>query len=163
MECPMAARQPARLLSRAFELRKISMRLSISHGDKRFHQRPDRQLTLRMLPPLRDHLAVLIKKQIGQIRIVELAGQHRCRRLRMQILRRCMCRRGARAHTQHDDYSRYKVPFGYGIQRYVTVCWILSFVWRVMISSESNFANDRLKLAMFWEKNCGSASFVIDR
>ena len=81
----------------------------------------------------------------------------------MQILRRCMCRRGARAYTQHDNYSRYKVPFGYGIQRYVTVCWILSFVWRVMISSESNFANARLKLAMFCEKNCGSASVALDR
>ncbi len=139
------------------------MRLSIRNGNKRFHQRSNRHLALRMLPALRDHLAILIKKQIGEIRIVELAGQHCRGRLRMQILRRCMCRRGARAHTQHDDYSRYKVPFGYGIQRYVTVCWILSFVWRVMISSESNFANARLKLAMFCEKNCGSASFVIDR
>jgi hypothetical protein len=81
----------------------------------------------------------------------------------MQVLRRCACWRDAWAHAQHDDYSRYKVPFGYGIQRYVTVCWILSLVWRAIISSESNFAKARLKLAMFCEKNCGSASFVTDR
>ena len=73
----MAAQQPACFLSRTLELRKGSMCLSISHGDKGFHQRSDRQFALRMLPALRDHLAILIKKQIGEIRIFELAGQHR--------------------------------------------------------------------------------------
>ena len=52
------------------------MCLPISHGDKGFHQRANRQLALRMLPALRDHLAVLIKNQIREVGIVELAGQH---------------------------------------------------------------------------------------
>jgi len=159
----MAARQPAGLLSRALEHREISMHLPIGRGDKGFHQRSYRQLTLSVLPSLRDDLAILIKKKVRQIRIAEIPCQHCRSRLRVQILYRRASGRDAMAYTQHNDYSRYKVPFVYGIQRYVTVCWILSFVWRVMISSESNFANARLKLAMFCEKNCGSASLVIDR
>ena len=53
------------------------MRLSVSHGEKRFHQGPNRHIALRMLPSLRDDLAVLIEQQIGQVRVIEVAGQQR--------------------------------------------------------------------------------------
>src|SRR5947209_3445592 len=155
---PVPARQPAGLLPCTAKRGKRPMRLPVGRGEKGFHQGANRHIALRMLPSLRNDLAILIEQQIGQVRVIEVVGQQRRSRLRMQVLRRGARGCSALHHTEHKNHRRQEVPFAYCIQRYVTVCWILSFVWRVTICSASNLAKARLKLAIFREKNCGSAS-----
>lgn len=82
------------------------MRLAISDSKKRLHQRSDWHIALRVLPALRDDLAVFIQQQVRKIGIAEFAGQHRGRCLGVQVLRCGASRRGALSNTEHKNESR---------------------------------------------------------
>src|SRR5260370_41616251 len=134
------------------------MRAAVGHGNKRFSQRTDGHLPGRLVPPLRHHLPLFIEHEKGQIRTGKLFIQRGRSCLGVQIeggyARGC----GAVPEAEQDDGRPRELAYGCCVQRYVTVCWILSRVWRVTISSESILAKVRLKLPMFPEKNCGSRS-----
>src|SRR5689334_8253174 len=69
LEHSMSARQPAGLLACTAKLRKSLVRLRIGRGEKRFHQRADRNIALRILPALRHDLPVFIQQKVGEFGI----------------------------------------------------------------------------------------------
>src|SRR4051812_15250794 len=100
---------------------------AIADRYKRFDERTNWDLALRVHPALGHYGALRIHDNVGDVGIRELARQQGSRGLIVKI-----CLRHTRVscgmpetHQQDNDHGADSLL--YCVQRYVTVCWILSF------------------------------------
>src|ERR1051326_8109494 len=148
--------KPAGLPSGAMQFREVVVHAAIGDSRKWLGKRSDRDILLLPLPTRGHDPSIFIEQQKGDVRITEIPRQRGRSRLSMQVAGGTALRRnllhGEDQRQNEDDW------FYQGIQRYVTVCWILSFARRIMTCCDSSLLKVRLKLAMFCENNCGSCS-----
>src|SRR5260370_2177938 len=104
-----------------------------------------------MCPALGEDSAGVVEREKRDVGIGEICFEKSGRGLGVEVILRNGGRRGLRQAKENDRKSG-NCRFGYGVQRYVTVCWILSRPRRSTISSEPTPAKVRLRLVRLPEK-----------